>query len=463
MSTIPDDILAQVFEAACKLPDLPAKQPMNFGAYDTLFVSSAGMPLRIQSVSKRFCNLARHLSGLWTTLTDLMSPECAAVYLERSRQKPLAIGVKLNGGDEDVRAYLVAVLAHKDRWEALYVVLPDGHVENDLFPFTGNQAFPMLRTVHIVGELGYAAGEAIVLDQDLFISYWHAPCLETATLRNVMPHGPVVAALTSLDVHLRDPCIYPVRLWLPLAACRSLSSLRVSAEHWVRYMGRDFDANVMEGPPLVLESVRTFSLSLRLMACHDATSLFRSFQFPQLQSLALSVTSATDTNPMELYLQQLLAPGAVGRVATLERLSLRFMDWRMFCARGAPTPVEVVLRTCAFPKLTHLVFAHPVFRLNRSVDRPVMTRLLHFPPSLAVLDMSGVLTVHSDGLKQLIVRLGQCRSHATVLVCSESLRLGKLPSHEVQETIVSFCARRASRGQMEFGIQWLDSIEDTLQ
>lgn len=455
MEAIPVEVLAEILEATYLGVKQSTRGMLLLKDFLARVQWEIRFPLTVQSISRRFKRLALSLPSLWTTLSDRMALEGHRAYLQRSASKPLTVAIYCfnTKPESHLEAFLGSVLLHRRRWEALYITLRIGALANNLFESAAKgRVFPMLKSAVILGKV--QTRTALRLDHHLFLSNMTAPHLTSALLQNVMPRGTILGTLTSLHIRFHGRCHHMPQLWEPLASCVVLNHLQISAEHWTRCL-HDGEQE-MEELPIQLQALNELVVVVDSISIRDATYIFRSFECPSLQTLSVSVLHSVDECPLEVWLDRLLAPGAVGWVKTMEELTLDLLEADL----EDPAPGDRMLM--------HHLFGHPTFSALKHLDirmmhlcficlppRPKMPVIKYIPPSLDFLDIANINAVDRDALIEVIESLCEAKSHATLRVAKQSLTFHHSSAMEAEEYVRGHCARAKADGRMTIVVTWV--------
>ena len=140
-TSLPNDILAHIFELACDLDERPS------------------FAVAISSVCRRFREIAQRLPRLWAYVSNEQSPEALHAYLTLSRE--MGLNVRIFFGQETTPEFLDAIVAHAHRWEDLRVGLDaklpvdfwnDWRVMDQLGTRLSGLLLPRLITLHVPGN-----------------------------------------------------------------------------------------------------------------------------------------------------------------------------------------------------------------------------------------------------------------------------------------------------------------------
>lgn len=456
MNAITDDVLVLVLEAVALEVRKPCKGLVDFKEQFASLALVIRAPLVVSSVCRRFRAVASHTPELWTMVSDFMPLELCRLFLHRSRSRPLAVAVERLVAQPDPRAdaFLYAVLEHRDRWKSLYVALPDGHVDDSRFAVSQDRLFPMLEKVIVVGEQARPDITALIYDQDLFLSYWTAPRLTMAVLLNTMPHGAIVDSLTDLHICLHGPCLDRPDLWSPLARCDLLTTIQISCDSHVRFFNQH-SLGDLQGQLICLESVHTATINLERMYIEDASWIFRSLSCPNVTQLSLYIVQPEEELSMLMWADELLSPGAVGCAESLTQLSIKLVQHEADVLLDSLVVIEYLFNRSTFASLGRIELVN-----NGSIVQEGMAPLTHFPASLTLLDLSGYEQVSCDAVVELIERLCEAGSHATLCLSARALGGSDEQVYGVVDFVKGYCDQAIRDGRMAFEIQWLEVNDD---
>lgn len=468
INNIPDDVLRLIFEIrsstakrGTQLSCTPLKEN-SFKASD--LESEESSALILAAVNQKLRGVALTTPALWSTIHDKMTREQYLCFLQRSGQAPLTVVVRRlcpgEGVDEAQDRFLFAVLAKKDQWQALYVAAPRGHVGKERFQFAGQTVtyFPILSSISITdGQVSESDSftKRFKMDRHNFIQHWSLPALEDAFFHSILPNGPFLSSLKSLEVELHGRYKEPQDIWGVLSTCGSLQNLSIGLEDWEHHD---------RAPPeqaVTLASVESFELRVTSSSFTAAFWIIQAFRCPQLRSLFISLEDAPGGKPDD-WLRTIFLEGGVGHVDGLEEIYINFGD------DLAPSPtglsvIESFFRKSAewtFDRLSCLTIGQATLQnllFQRRVHaRPAMVKLEQFPRTMEVLDISKILEVDSIALNELIKRLCEASSRATLRVEKESVRHKKESTAFAVDLVSRYCEQEKKDGHMNFEVEWVN-------
>lgn len=463
MDNAPDDVLRLVLEACSTLMRESTLQENPYLDIPLIWglENEASVPLTTRLVSRRFRAITDSTPSLWTTVTEGMPPHLYHQFLSLSNEHGLTIGLGslVDETNPDQQAFLRAVLRHRHRWQAMFVNLPEGHVCDVRLPQTDDRHFPVLEMVVATGERARGQHDVIALDQNLFMSSWLAPRLESSMLFNAMPRGDAFNGLATLHIIFQGRMVHPKRLWNALAGCHVLHTLHISCDSWIRCTYSEDTANSIQ--PLVLNSVRTFTLILDQMRRVDCSWLFQVFQFPRLHRFLVTIVFAIDKLTVQQWVAEAFSAGRVGCTETLEYIKFDILGSAATAEPCDLALVDTLFQDKTFASLTHLELGQDLLRVDTAAARSLMEPFAHLPPALALLDISGIVHVSSSAFRQLVDRLCNAGSRAILRVRKQSLFNDALPgqtNEDVFKDMSGMCEDATRKGRMAFMLDWRDFV-----
>lgn len=460
LSDLDDDALTSILEAAFALVQHHRTQ----GALQTLgsfgpLLAEARFPVDMQAVSARFCRLTRHLPVLWTTLVDSMPADAHSEFLARSALQPLTVVVLSLPSERDPRldAFLHMALLHRRRWRAIYIHIPDGRVRED--PFRDVEDIPVLETVIIMGG-SLATGNRLVIDSSFFLARLSMPCLTLAALGHARSSDARLESLRSLVMHIHQP---PDGLLHPSRPHTGVATLLGSdMDVWVAW--RSFDelhgASLKTKTLVCLNALQSLTISMDTPIA-EAAWFFSALHCPRLQSLSIRTSTKVAGWPVEALLEYLFSAGALGCGSMLRELTVVGSE-----AELAPSPegvphLEHLFQRCLLATLTRSEFRLSDVRLPLERSPGSAAKIRNLPPTLAVLDMSGVQLVSCRALIRLLGHLCEAGSHATVRIATRSLCWSP---HSAEELLYlrRFCTLAMDEGIIPFKVEWLHGPPEIL-
>lgn len=462
LERLPLDVLKLIFEQAARDARRPISDPVDEATLFANLEREIHLPLVLRAVSRLLYSVAELTPMLWTTVADFMPPQLCQLFLTCSRVLPLTVVVEsMFENPEPVQeAFLRAVLQHRQRWRSFFIGLPDGYVGPERFPDCADWDFPSLTMAVVIGEQRRGDRTAIILDQNLFLSQWAAPSLSSAMFCNAMPHGPILDSLTTLHINLHDPCLNPPRLWAPLVRCSSLRALRIICDHCVRLPNEDFDPEDATDDIVSLESVRTFTLIFEQMLLRDAEWIFNAFEFPRLRRLFIAVHDPEDEPDGNEWADALLLSGGFGCGESLKHFAFQFTQRQGGTHPGSPALFDLLFCQSAFPALRQLELSFDTFCSHPMSAATGIPTFAYFPSSLAVIDIVDIPMVAQAAFIELLDRLCEVGSRATVYVCEQALWNETDLNEVVVASVKDYCRRARRARQMAFDIQWVESEDE---
>lgn len=411
------------------------------------------------STSRRFRAVSLHLPVLWTTITDRMPRGMYMSFLERSLEKPLTVVICRHKQRKDMELFLLSTVEHYYRWSSLHVVIPMGQTDDQWFTSLLDRGFPVLSSITVVNNQRLAVNQDILLlSNNPALSYWEAPLLDSAQIKNFVPRSSVLPSLTTLAWTLEGRHRFPVNVRATLACCVSLRTLRITLDDWHLAGGAAYERSAgLE--PACLETVESFALEFRSVAFSTIEWLISALRLPRLESLTIKVSrkwGIAPYYPLRELLDTLFSPG-LGAL-DVRKIRLCLSGIQFIGTVDDMTVVTYLFREHRLTSLRQLILAQSSFASGRAVRRirsGPPKELRHFPASLKVLDLTGVNALSSEDAKELIRSLCEAKSKATLHIREASLYArNTLGTQTAIDDVKAYCTDVRMLGLKTFDIHW---------
>lgn len=459
LGDMPVDVISLIIEATfaatrqCYGGPIPASKLESRLRDDVLF------PLAMQAVSRAFFCATRSLPSLWTTVTDATSLSCCFSFLERSAVQPLTVGILAfqDAVGSAFSPFLLAVQPQAHRWQAIYFVLSHGHTDTEGLGSARDTLFPTLGYTDTLDGRQRAL-YAVTLDQVLRKAPYRAPRLGQSLLGSAEQQRTALKSLESLNIHLPEPRADVPQLWATLSGCALLRRLHMDISDWCRYFVEHDAPSTTFGGPVRLDTLQHLTVRFEMTNIHDVAWVACTLHCPVLRTFCVSAVNAAPC-PLLSWLEALLSPRAVGCAPTLHHLSLDFSETDLSPVIGEPTLVEYLFRESTFTSLTRLSFSIGTFSINATDSRSWIAAFESFPSSLDLLDMTKVALIHRDAMLQLLERLCEAGSHATLRVSMQAVYFEASTRGMAMEQVQKAYRQARASGRMKFKVDWVGTTD----